>query len=601
MQAKIADLQTLFQGQVSFRIPQFQRPYAWGEQVQWKPLWEDVEGIASTVLNKEADGKIKPHFLGAIVLQHQKGKANEVKKILVVDGQQRLTTLQLLIKATEQAFRSQDDTARADRLRGLTANRERHWSGDSDNETKIRQSNLNDQKAFQEAMRNPSNDGEQRWAISQAYSFLEGRVGIWLDSKPQYRAARADALEETLTRHLQIAVIDLDEDEKPHIIFETLNARGEPLRQSDLVKNTVMYEANVVDNPHKARDLWGMFDSDEWWRDETGEAQNRTHLDRFLNYWAIIRALREVSPDRVASVFRNYIETRSKPGEQSPIEDVAADIRNTGKIYKDLEKIKVQVIELFLERMKTLKLGVITPVLLWLYTSCVPRGQVLRSIDVLESYLVRRTLCGLRSADLHKVVIALLTLLKRFPPENQAPADSTIIDYLSSQTSDGQLWPTNRMLKGHLTSSPMQGNNPRKTMILEAIERHLRGDGSENRAPTRNLTLEYIMPKAWQRHWPLSPGTLNRDEAETVRNEAQRNIGNLTLTTETLSASLSNGPWDEKRLTLANHSSLFLNKTLLSSAHETWDEAAINSRSQFLAEKISEIWLPPEAFVDTSA
>ena len=601
MEVNIANLLTLFQGQVSYRIPQFQRPYAWREQVQWKPLWEDVEDIASTVLNNKSDGTIKPHFLGAIVLQRQKSKANEVKKILVVDGQQRLTTLQLLIKATEQTFRSQDDTIRADQLRELTANRQRHWGGDSDCETKIRQSNLNDQKAFQEAMRDPSNDGQRRWAISQAYSFLEGRVEIWLDSKPQYRTARADAIEETLTRHLQIAVIDLDKDEKPHIIFETLNARGEPLRQSDLVKNTVMYEANVVDNPNKARDLWGMFDSDNWWREETGEAQNRTHLDRFLNYWVTIRALREVSPDRVASVFRNYIETRNKPGQQSPIEDVATDIRNTGKTYKDLEKIRVQGIETFLERMKTLKLGVIMPVLLWLYTSGVPRAKVLRSIDALESYLVRRTLCGLRSADLHKVVIALLTLLKRPPTENRGPADSTIISYLSSQTSDGQLWPTNRMLRDRLTSSPMQGNNSRKTMILETVEEHLRGDGSENRVPSRNLTLEYIMPKTWQTHWPLPPGRLNRDEAEVVRNEAQRNIGNLTLTTEKLNASLSNGPWDEKRLTLANHGSLFLNKTLLGNTPETWDEAAIESRSQFLAEKISEIWLPPEAFADTSA
>ena len=96
-------------------------------------------------------------------------------------------------------------------------------------------------------------------------------------------AARADALEEVLTKYLQIAVIDLDEDEKPHIVFETLNARGEPLKQSDLIKNTVMYEADVIDDAEKAKELWGMF-NEKWWREDSGESgSNRVHIDRFLN------------------------------------------------------------------------------------------------------------------------------------------------------------------------------------------------------------------------------------------------------------------------------------------------------------------------------
>ena len=91
--------------------------------------------------------------MGAIVLQQQRSNTGEVTKRLVVDGQQRLTTLQLLIKATEQVFQSRNDTVRASRLRELTTNQESHWGGDSDNQTKIKQSNLNDQKAFQEAIR----------------------------------------------------------------------------------------------------------------------------------------------------------------------------------------------------------------------------------------------------------------------------------------------------------------------------------------------------------------------------------------------------------------------------------------------------------------
>ena len=144
MEAHIRDLRALFYQQVSYRIPQFQRPYAWGEGVQWIPPWDDIRNLASRVLSRQGDHKILPHFMGAIVLQQQKSNTGEVTKRLVVDGQQRLTTLQLFIKAAEHVFQSQDDTTRAARLRELTANQKSHWGEDSDNETKIRQSNLSD-------------------------------------------------------------------------------------------------------------------------------------------------------------------------------------------------------------------------------------------------------------------------------------------------------------------------------------------------------------------------------------------------------------------------------------------------------------------------
>ena len=66
MEAKIVNLQTLFEPEVSYRIPQFQRPYAWGENAQWKPLWDDVRDVALRLLNRKADDKIRPHFMGAI-------------------------------------------------------------------------------------------------------------------------------------------------------------------------------------------------------------------------------------------------------------------------------------------------------------------------------------------------------------------------------------------------------------------------------------------------------------------------------------------------------------------------------------------------------
>ena len=187
--ARIVDLYTMFEPSISYRIPQFQRPYAWGKDGQWKPLWADIRAVAVRCLNKKEDNKkIRPHFMGAIVLQQQNSNSGEVAKRIVVDGQQRLTTLQLLIKAVEQAFRSQDDIIRADEFRKLIVNQERYWDGDSNNAFKIRQSNLNDQAAFQAAINNHySGNQGQPWAISRAYVYLQMLVNGWLDSKLENR------------------------------------------------------------------------------------------------------------------------------------------------------------------------------------------------------------------------------------------------------------------------------------------------------------------------------------------------------------------------------------------------------------------------------
>lgn len=442
-----------------------------------------------------------------------------------------------------------------------------------------------------------TNNESRTWAMS-ALSYFKEEVTTWLDSTPENITVRANALEEALTEHLQIAVIDLDEDEKPHVIFETLNARGEQLRQSDLVKNTVMYETDVTDNAEKASQLWGPF-NDEWWQGDTSETSKRTHIDRFLNYWLMMRVLRNVSPDRVASEFRKYVEERSDGSRESFTKIAAKEICDAAKIYKALEEAKLPEIKIFLTRIKTLGLGVVTPLLLWLYTSNkVPSEWGRRSIEVLESYVVRRMFCGLPTRGLGNLFIGLLQKLEKRDP---AHATSTIIDYLRDQTADSRVWPNDRLLREHLTERPMAGTAARRKMILVAVEMSLQSDKSEPIGATDKLTVEHIMPQNWERNWPLPPSVSDEAEAKEIRTEAIKTIGNLTLTTNKLNAGLSNGPWCEKRETLDLHSRLFLNKKLLETAPNVWDEAAIDERSRCLADIILRIWPDAEKFTEKSA
>jgi hypothetical protein len=526
--------------------------------------------------------------MGAIVLFPQTSKTGELKKSIVVDGQQRLTTLQLLIKATEQVFQSQNDVTRADRLRKLTTNPESCWKT-TDDATKIRQSNYNDQRAFQDAII-ANNSDSSRQSIAASYTYFKEKVEKWLNSDMVNRIARAEALEKALTKHLQIAAIDLDKDEQPHIIFETLNARAERLKESDLIKNTVMYEADVIDDVQKARELWGMFD-DEWWRKEADKKLERLHIDRFLNHWMVMRTQDEVALDEVARRFQDYIERTNKGGERVKI--VAEDIRKAGKIYKDLETIKIAEIQTFLKRMKVMGLGVVSPLLLWLYTSDVSTEQRLRSVKALESCLMRQMLRGIGSQGLNKVFITILhvlespDVLKAMVKVDHAVTD--ISDIIITCLHLFTKWPNDRELYECLITDPMRGAVTRKKMILEAIEMYLRDDKVEPLGDTDKLTVEHIMPQKWEKNWPLPPDK-EEGEATTDRNEVVKSIGNLTLTTAKLNAKLSNNPWSEKRKTLGNHSSLFLNKLLLNDAPDIWDEATIQERNQYLAELVTRIW-----------
>lgn len=587
MDANILTLETLFKSPVSYRIPQFQRPYAWKKEEQWKPLWDDVCNVVERILASQEE-YIPPHFMGAIVLQGQETKTGEVDKRIVVDGQQRLTTLQLLMRATVDAFQSLDDTERAKRLEELTLNLEEHWGGDSDNQTKIRQSNVNDQRAFQRAIRG-SGVGEGRLSsIEEAFVYFKGEITDWLNKDPANRPIHADALEKALKSYLQIAAIDLDKGEKPHFIFAVLNTRAEPLKQSDHIKNTVMYEGDVIDDGNKARELWGMFDTDDWWRQDTREGRlTRIHLDRFLNYWIVMQLGQEVTAERVSPEFSKFVEQKKQAANTIGIDNIkkiSASIREAGLVYKDLEECKIAGIETFLKRIKILEQGVVMPPLLWLYTNDVVEEKRRRSLMALESYLVRRMLCGLGSTGLNRFFVELVGKLKS---EGTDRADTTVIEFLSNTTVDNRIWPKDNMLAEYLIGWPLRGSVNRQKMVLEAIEMSLRTGKTEDLGQNKNLTLEHIMPQSWRQHWPLSS---DDEEAANNREKAIKEIGNLTLVTDKLNPSLSNAPWSEKRDTLKKHTTMRLNWELLEEAPDSWDESAIHERSRQLTESVKEVW-----------
>lgn len=595
MQTNLRHPQQLFAHPIRYEVPDFQRRYVWKQDEQWEPLWDDLADLAQSLME---DGS-EAHFMGAVVLQPAPFPAGAIERRIVVDGQQRLTTLQLLIDAVQEVLADRGHSGPAGLLSYLVENPDAFREGERDNAFKVWPTEV-DRAAFRHAMHNDLSPDEHATSrIVQAHDYFKRQVGEWLDKfdgEGGKGATAATALEEALRTKLELVVIDLGGSDDPHMIFETLNARGTPLLQSDMVKNRVLHDAKIRrsddddDRSPDEQQLWP-FD-DEWWNKEIGRGlQRRPRIDVFLNHWLTLRNRSETKPYNEFRVFGDYADARSKADERPREETVlriAQDVGELGRIYRDVEELRRESIASFLERRNAMNVGVVTPLLLWFLSSKVPQATLANCVRAVESFLVRRVVCGYSARSYGGLFVGLLAKLATCPEET---ADGVVVSYLAEQTTQAGRWPDDQELRERFVTAPLYRflTQRRLRMVLTGIEEHLRTPMTESPDAPRDLHIEHIMPRAWQAHWPL-PAEADRDEAAANRNRAVHTIGNLTLVNSRLNPSLSNAPWDRKRRALAEHSVMLLSRRLVNDGPEFWNEQAIEDRAKWLHERAVEVW-----------
>ena len=597
MQTNLQRPQRLFVQPVRYEIPPFQRRYVWKRDEQWEPLWDDVEELAQSILE---EGRAKPHFMGAVVFQQQQFAAGTIERRIVVDGQQRLTTLQLLIDAIQEVLEARKHSRQAERLSDLVANGEQYRNGNPDYTFKVWPTVV-DRAAFRQAMRNDLTAiGHADSRVVQAHEFFKGQAERWLDRFSEDDRAQdqaASALEAAVSANLEIVVIDLGDSDDPHVIFETLNARGTPLLQSDMVKNKILHDAEVglreddAETSEEEKTLWP-FGQDVWWAEEVGRGlQRRPRIDVYLNHWLTLRNRAEMKPYDEFRAFEKYVGAQLEGGVTTKGEttkDVAADLGELGDVYRDVEEKRRKDIGEFLERRNVMNVGVVTPLLLWLLSEDLPKATLVNCLKALESYLVRRVICGYSARSYGELFVGLIDKLAA---ASTASADRVLVSHLGEQTAQANLWPEDWEVRERFVTAPLYQylTRSRLRMVLKGIEAALRTNKSETDEVPSSLHIEHVMPQTWQPHWPL-PENAKDDESIANRDRMIHTIGNLTLVNGRLNASLSNAPWKNKRKTLAEHSVLFLNKRLVNRGPKTWDESAIKKRAKWLHKRAIAIW-----------
>lgn len=599
MDVNILPLQKIFALDVQFRVPLYQRPYVWDRDRQWVPLWGDVTSLAENYLE---DGiHISHHFLGAVVVRQRPNPVGTLEVRDVIDGQQRLTTLQLLADAVEEVIREQGGPALERRkLQKLILNDTEIFT--DDDRFKIWPTN-SDQPVFRHAMTDEKLVPEDlvEKAIAKAHAFFKSQAREWaLEPDSVHTVAeRFAALVMAISYGVHLVVIDLEEDDNAQAIFETLNARGTPLLASDLVKNHMLHEAQTqqLDVEGLHRDHWQSLETD-WWREEITLGRVRwPRLDAFLFYWLSMNLAREVSTQRLFIEYREFVTD-----EKLPVYGVAKNLSRFSGVFERLESGSfdgARVAEFFY-RWDVSQLRVMTPLLLWLFSddANLSDHDRVQSLELLESWFMRRMICGRTTRGYQNFLHPLLRDIKQHSGDG-VPA--TIRTTLGRAEAQNTAWPSDGDVRESVRSRPLylQLSRARLRMVLEAIEDRLSSsdDKAESLCP-KNLTIEHLLPVGWtEEDWPLQDSELGRDE----RWIRLHTLGNLTLANDKLNPAMSNSAWTTKRSELAKHSNLHLNKMLsipgaVPDGHQwfdSWNDDTIVERSNWLAEHICTIWKRP--------
>jgi len=605
----------LFDGKVQFEIPSFQRPYVWNEEDQWAPLWADIRRVAKGLVSAAGDPAaidgVSAHFLGAVVVKEISAHAGEVARHGLIDGQQRMTTLQIVLDAAHEAASDLGYEAEAEALEELILNSGKRFAGTKDR-FKLWPSRA-DREAFEAAMDDATSPiGDHR--ITEAHRFFSNEVRTWIvdgtdgDEQPVgSQQERATALADVLQQRLRLVAINLGSADDDQLIFETLNDRGTPLLAADLIKNWVFQQGvQLGANSELWADVfWAELD-DDWWRTEISQGRYlRSRVDIFLQYWLTMRMREEIPSDGVFRRFREHARASMPTAEEAT--SFLAAMRRDADQFRSFAQLDVDTPagRFYSRVVEAFELAATTPLLLWMLSENhrVPDAQIEIGLGALESWVVRRTLLRMTMKDVNKLMVAILASVESCPTEK---AGEALRDFLAEQTADARLWPTDADMLASLPGTRLYGNvrQSRLRVVLGALEKRLRTERHEDVKLPPALEIEHVMPQSWQAHWDESPPLLPEDSA--ARNKLVHSLGNLTLVTQKLNGPLSHRPWTDeaamvaaptgkdaglgKRSLLKRYSLLVLNKDIVEGHPAEWTDADIADRGSGMTAKLCAIW-----------
>ncbi len=546
MQAAETKLERILEGKRQFLVPHFQRPYSWREK-QWAELWRDLLDLV------ESPGA-EPHFLGSFVSAPARSIPEGLEKRLLIDGQQRLTTLVLFLALLRDLAAERGQAPLADEINDLVVNR--HATGLDRYKllpTQGESARESDREAFVAII-----DRREQETIS----LVGSAATFFRDKLRRADAPPLDKLFAATTARLTLVSVILDERDNPHRIFESLNGKGRPLSQVDLIRNYFFMRLPAHEHERVHRSLWQPMQS------RLGEEV----LAEFVRHY-LMKQGTVVNEGDVYATLKSRLDA---PGTDvvGQLEDLSTHARYYQVLMDPSLEPSASVRER-LQRLQRLQISVALPFLLALYADRarerIDEATLTGILEAVETYVVRRFVCGAATGGLNKVFAPLYAQIA-----GQTPLLEAARAALAQRGC-----PRDAEFRERLASTRLYGGGERQRRTKLILERLERAMGHKEGVKTESLSIEHVMPQTPSAWWKEHLGEDWAEDHEAL----VHTLGNLTLTG--YNPELSNAPFDEKRELLST-SHVELNRYFRDLA--SWRAEDIEARADALVDLAVTVW-----------
>lgn len=560
MKATEAKLLSFLKKSPQFVIPIYQRTYSWKEP-QCKQLWNDILRAGST-------NDISAHFAGAIVyIENELFHVTTDPPLLVIDGQQRLTTVSLVLEALARALGD------AEPVEGFSAKKIRNYYllnsiEESERRYKLLLTQTDKQTLLDIIEQKPlSNDCSIR--LQENMDFFTNKIDR-LDGK-------FDELCQGLAKLMVVDISLSSEHDNPQLIFESMNSTGLALSKADLIRNFLLMGLERMHQTSLYNDYWRPMET------AFGQEAYGQHFDGFMRHYLTIKTGVIPNIKQVYDVFKSY--ARGHKVAIAGVDALVSDIKEFSDYYVAIVlggETDANLASTF-ANLRELKAGVTYPLLLELYDDYkhdrLSKEELEKIARMIESYMFRRTVCGIPTQGLNKMfpIISRSRILKKDQYLESIQAYFRLLPSYRRFPSDEEFCDA---LKQHDLY-----NFRNCSYWLRRLENH----GRKERVSVGEYTVEHIMPQneALTPEWQEVLG----DDWQEVQARYLHTLGNLTLTG--YNSEYSDHAFAKKRDMEGGFrdSPLWLNQGLR--AVEVWNETAIRERARRLAERACEVWAYP--------
>ncbi len=541
-----------------FVIPIYQRVYSW-EKEQCKQLWDDI-------IKTGGNDQIEGHFIGSIVFVHDGIYTTNYNELLIIDGQQRLTTITLLFIALRN--HSSDEVKRKE-IESYLINSNK----DGDKKFRLILSESDKDTLLSLIDKNKRKPSELSLKITENFKLFE-----------EWIRKNTDKLETIFKglKKLMIVWIALEKGkDDPQLIFESMNSKGVELTKTDLIRNYIIMETEVKKQEDFYNQYWRAMEED--FKQSKKQSKKEDLFNQFVRHYLTIKTREIPNINKVYEAFKRYQQERGIETEVL-LQDLQkycgyfCQIAFKKEADKDLNKALSFLVDL--------EMDVIYPLLLELYSDykdgVLSKQDFIPIIALTESYICRRAVCGLGTNSLNKIFASFTKKINK-----DQYLESIKAHFLSLETTKGK-FPKDSEFKNLFITIDFY-NLKEKKYFFERLEKF----NTEEPVDTQKCNIEHIIPQTLTPEWQRDLG----ENFKAIHEKYLHTIGNLTLTG--YNSEYSNKPFKEKRDMEKgfNQSPLKLNQSLKDL--ESFGEKEIEKRANDLADWALKIWTYPKLDAET--